>query len=258
MEEQQQSTPMDMQQTLNTLVTQMAKLDAKMDANIAELTASIGNSNVEFKAGKAELISKLRSARVRSFEVLFARALKNKQAAERKSMDMLSQTIFEDIWPRIEPVLTAPKRTPRRHNFTPVLFTGGMEIFSPSPQPILTSVDIYLPPQQGNLVLDDCLIAGLTASDMPQATVSAYSIENIALLLETEWLVQKRDKTGDAFDATALLLRACKSFRGARNVEFNRGLFRPYDVWCSNNNSNNGDNSIGNKHSYDKSSNYNT
>ena len=83
MEEQQQSTPMDMQQTLNTLVTQMAKLDAKMDANIAELTASIGNSNVEFKAGKAELISKLYSARVRSFEFLFARALANKQAAER-------------------------------------------------------------------------------------------------------------------------------------------------------------------------------
>ena len=66
-----------------------------------------------------------------------------------------------------------------------------------------------------------------------EAEISSHRIEKIATLLEHEWLIQKRDKTGNAFDATALLFRARKSFRGARNVEFNRGLFRPFDVWCS-------------------------
>ena len=82
-----------------------------------------------------------------------------------------------------------------------------------------------------------------------ETEVPVHSIDNTALLLKNEWLVQERDKTGNAFDATALLFRARKSFRGARNVEFNRGLFRPFDIWCRNSSK---------KHSYDKSSNYNT
>ena len=220
---------------------------------MARMAASTADS-LEFKAGKADRISKLYAGRLRTFEFLFTRVLANKKAAERKSIDMLAQTIFEDIWPRIEPVLIPPKRTPRY--FTPVSFTGGMEIFSPSPQPIVTSVDIYLPTQLGSLVFEDCLIAGfaLSAQEVDNDSIDIFTAAAFASPDVADNTFEREGVSpvgrGFSLDSNVILGEGIRqkyviAFGQGRLSLFHRGLIRPFDVWCSGGDTNSNSNSSG-------------
>ena len=209
--------------------------DAKSDAKMAELKAELKN---ELKNGQDAIITQLNA---------------NKQETDRKFGELDSaygqlKQELQEVKSHVENLPVEPTDKVVEAVYAKVTLCLEDDITDLTEQSCET-LEERLEQFKGDLVTVETFENRLGTIEADLSELKGKSTERIqSLETEVERLTRELSSRGNAFDARAPNLRARKESLLSTISPTNRGLMRPFDVWCSggensnNNNSNSKDN----------------